>query len=154
MLHLLWVGGEPRSIQREEPGQHWGDIGSKCLSRTSQHNIKGPFGSEGILCMVPLMMSLHWPRPKSRPRLILDFNDNARKCYSGPRPRPEQISIGSAHILSVSVSVWVSVSGSVNEPSVWMGHKAKVCGPSASLLFLARFYTSRFPYFPLSTIRE
>ena len=38
------------------------------------------------------------------------FNDNARSGYSGPRPRLMHISIGSIHILSVSVS------GSINEP--------------------------------------
>ena len=43
----------------------------------------------------------------------IGFNDNIRKCgYSGPGLRPMQNSIGSVHILLISVS------GSVNEPLV------------------------------------
>ena len=61
------------------------------------------------------MVCLHWLRPS--PRLIpipmeLGLMINFGSGYSGPKPKLMQISIGSVHILSVSVSV----SDSVNEP--------------------------------------
>ena len=63
------------------------------------------------------MMCVHWPRLRPRPKLIpvpmeLGLVIMLRSGYSEPRDRLMQISTGSAHILSVSVSV----SGSVKEP--------------------------------------
>ena len=62
-----------------------------------------------------LMVCFHCSRPISRPRLIpipmeLGLMIVLGSSYRGPRLRPMQISIGSEHILSVSVS------GSANEP--------------------------------------
>ena len=44
----------------------------------------------------------------------LDLMIMLESGYSGPRPKPIQISIGSVHIFSVLVSV--SVTGRANEP--------------------------------------
>ena len=66
-----------------------------------------------------LTVFLHWTRPRARPRqrqrpMQLGSMIMFRSVHTEPRLRPMQISFGSVHILSVSVAV--SVSGSVNEP--------------------------------------
>ena len=65
------------------------------------------------------MVCLHWekPRPRSRPILKLMELGLMIMLGGGYRgPRLMQISVGSVHILSVSVSLKVLVSGSANEP--------------------------------------
>ena len=69
-----------------------------------------------------VMVCLHWPTPRPRPRLIpkpmeLGFMIMLGNGYT----KPMQISIGSVHILLVSVSV----SCSVNEPFFWWQRKSK-----------------------------
>ena len=63
-----------------------------------------------------MIVCLHWPRPRLKQRLIpvpMELGLMIMFCsgYTGPRPRPMQISIGSVHTVSASVSV----SGIVND---------------------------------------